>query len=89
MTALLLIALTLVAELALPVTGARDFVLAMLLGAALAALSIVYLASRSLGLRVRRLKLLVEGFPGGASKDRQVFDSSDELAGLEHSLAAR
>ncbi len=85
--ALLLTAGMLFAQLYLPATAVRDRLLTILLGSALVVLGLVFLVSRSLSLRVRRLRLLVEGFPGGTSKDRQIFGSSDELAGLEYSLA--
>jgi len=65
---------------------ARERILLISGGAALLALFIAFLVSRSLSLRVRNLKMLVEGFPGGNSKDRPIEDSSDELGSLERSL---
>ncbi len=65
----------------------RERILAISAGAALLALFIAFLVSRSLSLRVRRLKLLAENFPGGGSKDRPIEESSDELRALERSLA--
>jgi two-component system phosphate regulon sensor histidine kinase PhoR len=65
----------------------RERILAILLGAALLAFLVAFLVSRSLSLRVRRLKLLAESFPGGARQDRLIKDSHDELASLERSLA--
>ena len=65
----------------------RERILAISAGAALLALVIASFVSRSLSLRVRRLKLLAESFPGGGTKDRPIEDSSDELGGLEQSLA--
>src|SRR5579864_4931676 len=73
LAALLLVAVTLIAWLDLPATQLRDRILAILLALALATLGYASLVSRSLTLRVRRLKLLVEGFPGGAAKDRQAL----------------
>ncbi len=61
----------------------RERILAISAGAALLALFIAFLVSRSLSLRVRRLKLLAENFPGGGSKDRPIEESSDELRALE------
>jgi two-component system, OmpR family, phosphate regulon sensor histidine kinase PhoR len=68
-------------------TQVRDRILAISLGSALLALCIAFVVSRSLSLRVRRLKTLAEGFPGGRVEDRPVIESSDELGSLERSLA--
>jgi two-component system phosphate regulon sensor histidine kinase PhoR len=65
----------------------RERILAICLGAALLALCAAFPISRSLSLRVRRLKLLSESLPGGAVKDRPKLESSDELGSLERSLA--
>ena len=65
----------------------RERILAISAGSALFALWIAFLVSRSLSLRVRRLKLLAESFPGGTLKDRPVEDSRDELGSLERSLS--
>jgi two-component system phosphate regulon sensor histidine kinase PhoR len=71
----------------LNVTVIRERILAISAGSALFALWIAFLVSRSLSLRVRRLKLLAESFPGGTLKDRPLEDSRDELGSLERSLA--
>jgi two-component system, OmpR family, phosphate regulon sensor histidine kinase PhoR len=71
----------------LDATQVRQRILAISLGSALLTFLIAFLVSRSLSLRIRRLKLLVESFPGGARHDRLIKDSSDELASLERSLA--
>jgi two-component system phosphate regulon sensor histidine kinase PhoR len=68
-------------------TQIRERILAILLGAAMLAFIVAFLVSRSLSLRVRHLKLLAEGFPGGARQDRLIEDSNDELSSLERSLA--
>lgn len=65
----------------------RERILAISAGAALLALFIAFLVSRSLSLRVRRLKVLAGGLPGGGTKDYPLEDSSDELGALERSLA--
>jgi two-component system phosphate regulon sensor histidine kinase PhoR len=65
----------------------RERILAISLGSALLALGVAFLVSRSLSLRVARLKTLAEGFPGGSSQDRPRIESSDELGALERSLA--
>jgi two-component system phosphate regulon sensor histidine kinase PhoR len=89
--ALLLVAATLFAVdytlTRYPAAQVRERILLILLGAALLAFLIAFLVSRSLSLRVRRLKLLAESFPGGAHRDRLIEDSHDELASLERSLA--
>jgi two-component system phosphate regulon sensor histidine kinase PhoR len=93
--ALVLLAVTLIAvdytltrpAAELEAAQVRERILAISAGAALLALIIASLISRSLSLRVRRLKLLAESFPGGGTKDRPIEDSSDELGGLEKSLA--
>ncbi len=71
----------------LGVVQVRERILLISAGAALLALCIASLVSRSLSLRVRRLRLLAEGLPGGGAKDRPIEDSSDELGALERSLA--
>ncbi|HWZ32515.1 MAG TPA: ATP-binding protein [Bryobacteraceae bacterium] len=68
-------------------TQVRERILIISFGAALLALFTAILVSRSLSLRVRRLKLLAENFPGGATKDRPIEESTDELGTLERSLA--
>ncbi len=65
----------------------RERILLISGGAAVLALFIAFLVSRSLSLRVRSLKLLAESLPGGGSKDRPIEESSDELGSLERSLA--
>ena len=65
----------------------RHRILGISLGSALLALVIASSVSRSLSLRVRRLKLLAESFPGGTLRDSPVEDSSDELGALERALA--
>jgi len=65
----------------------RGRILAISAGSAVFALWIAFLVSRSLSLRVRRLKLLAESFPGGTLKDRPAEDSRDELGSLERSLS--
>src|SRR5580698_7742356 len=93
--ALLLVAATLFAVdytltrsiAAIPPAQVRERILAISLGSALLTILIAFLVSRSLSLRIRRLKLLVEGFPGGARHDRLIEDSSDELTSLETSLS--
>jgi two-component system phosphate regulon sensor histidine kinase PhoR len=68
-------------------TQVRERILAISLGSALLTFLIAFIVSRSLSLRIRSLKLLVESFPGGARHDRLIKDSNDELASLERSLA--
>jgi len=65
----------------------RERILAISAASALLTCLIAFLVSRSISLRIRRLKLLAESFPGGAGLDRPVEDSRDELASLERSLA--
>jgi two-component system phosphate regulon sensor histidine kinase PhoR len=65
----------------------RERILGISAGSAVLALWIGFLVSRSLSLRVRRLKLLAESFPGGTLNDRPLEDSRDELGSLERSLA--
>ena len=65
----------------------RERILAISAGSALLALWVAFLVSRSLSLRIRRLKLLAESFPGGTLKDRPIEDSRDELGSLERSIA--
>ena len=72
---------------ALSAAQVRERILAISAGAALLAMFIAFLVSRSISLRIRRLKLLAENFPGGGSKDRPIEESSDELGTLERSLA--
>jgi two-component system phosphate regulon sensor histidine kinase PhoR len=93
--ALLLIAATLLAvdytltrpAGTLDATQVRERILAISLGSALLTFLIAFLVSRSLSLRISRLKHLAEGFPGGARHDRLVEDSHDELTSLERSLS--
>ncbi len=65
----------------------RERILAISGGAALLALLIAFLVSRSISLRIRRLRMLAEKFPGGGSKEHPIEDSSDELGALERLLA--
>jgi two-component system, OmpR family, phosphate regulon sensor histidine kinase PhoR len=65
----------------------RQRIVALFLGSSLVAFAIAFGVSRSLSLRVRGLKLLAEGFPGGNAKDHPIEDSSDELGALERSMA--
>ena len=65
----------------------RHRVLGVSLASAVLALIIAVSVSRSLTLRVRRLKLLAESFPGGTLRDSPITDSSDELGALERALA--
>jgi two-component system phosphate regulon sensor histidine kinase PhoR len=65
---------------------ARDQVLVISFSAAMLALAIAFFVSRSLGLRVRRLKRVAEGLAGEASGQPAAFDSQDDLASLERSL---
>src|SRR5579863_1803787 len=67
-------------------TRIRVQVLAISLAAAVLALGIAFLISRSLSLRVSRLKRLAEGLSGAASDQPLVSDSQDDLASLERSL---
>jgi len=71
----------------LEATQVRNRILTISLGSSLLALFVAFVISRSLTLRVRRLKTLAEGFPGGRVEDRPVIESSDELGTLERSLA--
>jgi len=65
----------------------RERILAISAVSFILALLIAFLVSRSLSLRIRRLKLLAESFPGGKNVDRPMEESSDELGSLERSLA--
>lgn len=67
-------------------TPVRVQVLAIAFGGAALALGIAFLVSRSLSLRVGRLKRLAEGLAGAASDQPPVSDSQDDLASLERSL---
>jgi two-component system, OmpR family, phosphate regulon sensor histidine kinase PhoR len=92
LTALVLIGLTLVAvdytlTSGQSLTEVRGRVLAICLVSSVVALLIAVGVSRSLSLRVRRLKTLAAGFPGGTAPDRPRLDSSDELGSLERSMA--
>jgi two-component system phosphate regulon sensor histidine kinase PhoR len=64
----------------------RAQALAISFGGAVLALGIAFLVSRSLSLRVSRLKRLAEGLAGAASDQPPVSDSQDDLASLERSL---
>jgi two-component system, OmpR family, phosphate regulon sensor histidine kinase PhoR len=64
----------------------RDRILAISAGSFLLAFLIAFFVSRSLSLRVRRLKKLAESIPGGAAADRPSEESRDELGSLERSL---
>jgi two-component system phosphate regulon sensor histidine kinase PhoR len=70
----------------LGVAQVRDRILAISGGSFLLAFLIAFMVSRSLSLRVRRLKKLAEGIPGGAAQDRPIEESRDELGSLERSL---
>jgi len=89
--ALVLVAVTLIAVNQTLMAGAVDAharvqVLAISLGAALLALAVAFLVTRSLSLRVSRLKRVAEGLAGAASDQPLVSDSQDDLASLERSL---
>ncbi len=71
----------------LTATAVRERIFIISAGSAALALWIAFLVSRSLSLRIRRLKLLAESFPGGTLKDRPLEDSRDELGSLERSIA--
>jgi two-component system phosphate regulon sensor histidine kinase PhoR len=64
----------------------RDRILAISAGSFLLAFLIAFFVSRSLSLRVRRLKTLAESIPGGAAEDRPIEESRDEMGSLERSL---
>jgi two-component system, OmpR family, phosphate regulon sensor histidine kinase PhoR len=90
-TALALVAVTLLAVNQILTANAVDThvrveVLAISLGAAVLGLGVAFLVSRSLSMRVSRLKRLAEGLVGGASDQPLVSDSQDDLASLERSL---
>jgi len=89
--ALVLVAVTLIAVNQTLMAGAVDAharvqVLAISLSAALLALAVAFLVTRSLSLRVSRLKRVAEGLAGAASDQPLVSDSQDDLASLERSL---
>lgn len=89
--ALALVAVTLIAVNQTLMAGAVDAharvqVLGISLGAALLALAVAFLVTRSLSLRVSRLKRVAEGLAGAASDQPLVSDSQDDLASLERSL---
>jgi two-component system phosphate regulon sensor histidine kinase PhoR len=67
-------------------TELRDRILAISAGSFLLAFLIAFFTSRSLSIRVRRLKKLAESIPGGAAQDRPSEESRDELGSLERSL---
>jgi two-component system phosphate regulon sensor histidine kinase PhoR len=64
----------------------RDRILAISAGSFLLAFLIAFIVSRSLSLRVRRLKKLAESIPGGAAQGRPIEESRDEMGSLERSL---
>jgi two-component system phosphate regulon sensor histidine kinase PhoR len=68
-------------------TQVRKRIVTICCGSAALALIVASWVSRSLSLRVRRLKVLAEGFPGGTRRDSPLDDSSDELGSLERALA--
>ncbi len=70
----------------LGVAQVRDRILAISGGSFLLAFLIAFFVSRSLSLRVRRLRKLAESIPGGAAEDRPIEESRDELGSLERSL---
>jgi two-component system, OmpR family, phosphate regulon sensor histidine kinase PhoR len=89
--ALALVAVTLVAVNQTLTAAAVDphtrvQVLALSFGAAVLALVVAFLVTRSLSLRVSRLKRVAEGLAGAASDQPLVSDSQDDLASLERSL---
>ena len=71
----------------LTATAVRERILIISASSAALALWIAFLVSHSLSLRIRRLKVLAESFPGGTLKDRPLEDSRDELGSLERSVA--
>ncbi len=64
-------------------THVRVQVLAISLAAAGLGLGVAFLVSRSLSMRVSRLKRLAEGLAGATSDQPPVSDSQDDLASLE------
>lgn len=64
----------------------RDRILAISAGSFLLAFLIAFFVSRSLSLRVRKLKQLAESIPGGSAPDRPREESRDEIGSLERSL---
>jgi len=66
----------------------RTRILEVSLGSALLALTIAFLVSRSLSLRVSRLKRAAEDLVGNAPEGRLIDDSNDELGSLERSLTS-
>jgi len=83
---LLAVDYTLAHSVGLGAAQLRERILAVSAGSFLLAFLIAFLVSRSLSLRVRRLKLLAERIPGGAAQDRPREESRDELGSLERSL---
>jgi two-component system phosphate regulon sensor histidine kinase PhoR len=71
----------------LGVAQVRERILEISFASAVLALCVAFYVSRSLGLRIRKLRRLSESFPGGAVKDRPREESSDELGSLERSMA--
>jgi signal transduction histidine kinase len=65
----------------------RRQIFAISLGAAIFALVIAYLVSRSLSHRVSRLKRVAETLLDPGSSPQPVADTNDELGALEHSLS--
>jgi two-component system phosphate regulon sensor histidine kinase PhoR len=63
----------------------RTRMLAIFLTSSFLAIGVAFLVSRSRTLRIRRLKLLAKGLPGGTARDYPM-DSSDELAALERAM---
>ena len=55
----------------------RQWILGISAASAIAALGIAYIISRSLSLRVRRLKQLAEGLPGGGGAGGPIDDAGD------------
>ena len=91
-TALILIVITLAAvEYTLTGYGAtaglRVRILGILLGAAMAALALSYVAWRALIHRVHRLKSMAEGLLEIPPRENEVSDAKDELGALERSLS--
>jgi len=69
-------------------TGVRFWVLGIALGATALAIAIGFLISRSLRMRVGRLKRVAEGLLAEASAGALGSDPEDDLASLERSLTA-
>jgi two-component system phosphate regulon sensor histidine kinase PhoR len=98
MTAIVLLAATLGAlyftltvfadhQLGMPVGPlVRERVLEIAFGAAVVALTIAVLVSRSLTKKIRRLKRVADGLAGTAPESISIYDPGDDLGSLERSL---